>query len=1203
MDELDLEKLKRELDDVSGGSQYDVDDILREAGADTPEVGGEELDQLMQKFGITVEAEQTSETVKLDDAQAEAPSGVHLAAQQTEQLVAQQDEMAQQTAESDPLAEQDALFAQLFTQLDEIEQHPIDDLLEPPTQAMPAEQQTQILHTAAQPDEPEQDEPEQPETADSEPDEPQETADEPDEIDETGEAAGEPPKKGFFARLFGFDEDDEADDIDEADEDEETDEPDEETDEEQPSDEPEKQPGEPIDGEPDAPEQAEQLSDEPAQQSVESDDEAPKRSFFARLFGFDEDEEADEDEEIDETDESDEETDEEQPSDEPEEQIEAQPDEPEEAPDEPEQTDEPEQDEPSAETEDAGVAAFADALAQEAAVGATEETPEPPHPRPEDTPVISEAELEEFLTSVKEEEQQPRASFEQLLRDNGIDVEQERKPKKQTLPEEFPDEETTVYVDVPVRERTEQPDEARQPELFDIEAEQPEPEEPPMPLDDPDWLGLPLEQVCQIAPPLEELRVEGPVMARELARQKDWLMGRIRAYQQEQQAQQEQQPAQADDSETPIHAAEELQAMKEQESEQERDSVFPDGSADKPETEAADRENAQTTEQQTQQVILTLPVRQAHEQEPAQTDEPQTEQKPQPPRKPQPRKSAAKKPARRTAGKRRETWPKEDAPHDVRRAEKHWRMRTQRQAKRSIGVLICALLAVYLSCADDFSLLPLPDSLNYVANPLTALQVLVVLQLAAMVFAYDVIWEGIQAAIHRTPNFSTLVDLALVLNLIHCAVRMASQGEEIPFACMALLALFAQLRVRCSFSATRSYAYKTALNAHQPMGLFYHGGKRPHLVKAPLTDVHDFVEQLVQPDENWKQERVLTVFSVVCAAVLSVIVCTATGDIGRIWYVLAATVTGACQLSLLSAAPMAHKHAARFMAKNGSAVVGRRGAHALASADTVVLTDNDLFPAGTIALQQLELRSSLNDSTALAYAAALAGDSSLGHMLAEEVRTRYGAQMAAHHVVQYADGGIGGQIGGLEVLLGDQAFMAQHGMIVRDVPENGLVLALDRDVAAILVIDYIVPAAQYTAMHALTERHLTILLHTRNQQVTPELVERLYGLKKGTVIVPELEQDRAMQDARYTEGDALCGLLVRDGMLPLSGCVSTAQEQTQLTRIGGVIGVCAAIICMLLMTYLCYVFVPADARPIRMLIYGILWFIPIFFLSNGVGRD
>ena len=106
-------------------------------------------------------------------------------------------------------------------------------------------------------------------------------------------------------------------------------------------------------------------------------------------------------------------------------------------------------------------------------------------------------------------------------------------------------------------------------------------------------------------------------------------------------------------------------------------------------------------------------------------------------------------------------------------------------------------------------------------------------------------------------------------------------------------------------------------------------------------------------------------------------------------------------------------------------------------------------------------------------------------MLAEEVRTRYGAPLVARHVVEDVNGGVSGQVGGIQVLLGDDRYMAEHGIIAREIPEHALVLALDGDVAAVLVIDYQVPAALFNAMQELTERKIHIWLHTRNHQITP----------------------------------------------------------------------------------------------------------------------
>ena len=229
---------------------------------------------------------------------------------------------------------------------------------------------------------------------------------------------------------------------------------------------------------------------------------------------------------------------------------------------------------------------------------------QPPQPRPEDTPVISEDEFAAFMSDVDAEESEQCASFEQLLEDSMEETSDEKQDvlrKKSAMPEEFPDEETTVYVDVPVRKQVLEHPQPRQTELFDVEEalkqkplfersqEQEEPEqepekEPDEPLPEPEWLGKPLEEICKTAPSLEVLRKEGPVMTREVLRCKEWITERIRRYQAEQRGEpyppQPESEPQPEPTMEPIHASEALDEMHEQE-QTEEDSVFPEGSTGK----------------------------------------------------------------------------------------------------------------------------------------------------------------------------------------------------------------------------------------------------------------------------------------------------------------------------------------------------------------------------------------------------------------------------------------------------------------------------------------------------------------------------------------------------------------------------------------------------------------------------------------------
>ena len=824
---------------------------------------------------------------------------------------------------------------------------------------------------------------------------------------------------------------------------------------------------------------------------------------------------------------------------------------------------------------------------------------QPPQPRPEDTPVISEDEFAAFMSDVDAEEPEQCASFEQLLEDSMEETSDEKQKvlrKKPVMPEEFPDEETTVYVDVPVRKQVLEHPQPRQTELFDVEEalkqkplfersqEQEEPEqepeqEPDEPLPEPEWLGKPLEEICKTAPSLEVLRKEGPVMTREVLRCKEWITERIRRYQAEQRGEpyppQPESEPQPEPKMEPIHASEALDEMHEQE-QAEEDSVFPEGSTGKPETEAADQKpsaHESVIEIQASETKTEQPARSAAENTAAD-------------RKQKPKSSAKKKIIRRD-------WTQES---------RVCRLRARNKALRSTILGVLTLICIYISCAADFTILPLPSAMDYASHSGRVLGVFLLLLACALVLAYDVVWDGIRAVLQGSPNFATLADAALLLNILHCCIRLASEGEEIPFACIAMLILFAQLRAQVSEETIKHYTYKVAGAAREPIGIFCRRGKTPHLVKAPLADINTFAAQTAEQEERKRMERLFTLSALAAAVILSVIVCASTGDAGRLIYVLAATVTGSCQVALLSASVMARQSAARRLAHCGAASDSDEGSDKLATTQTVVLTDEDLFPNGSVVLVSLELHSNLNDATALAYAAALTQGSSLGNMLAEEVRTRYGAPLAAHRVLRY-DGGVGGQIGGLQVLLGNERFMTSRGVSVGGITDNALALSLDGSLAAVLTVDYTVPAVLFHAMQKLTEQKTTIWLNSHNQQITPQLVEQLYGLPKGTVVVPELECSRALQNPARVQDARLCALLMRDGLMGIADCICAARAQRKAQRAGVLIGICASIVCMLLMMYLCYAFVPSDAHPIRLLIYMVLCFIPIFFLDNGVGRE
>ena len=1249
MDDLDLEKLKKELHDVSGSSLYDVDQIMEEAGSS--ESGSRaSMEQLLQSLGVQMPEQQEQDTL----------DSLQQASEQTQAMIEEQQEMQQWLKpEEDKEAEQpdeDDVFGSLFAQLGELEREetPTDPRLTEPL--LEPEEEPSLMERLF-PSEPEVQADEEPETQILEPE--VQTNEEPEtQILESEVQIDEEPETQILESDMPtrrMNRHDYEDLIEQAtlrvQQSEEDDEEESETQETVPEQKLNTSNDEAIS------QIVEALSEQPEQAAQEQEEEqTEKQGLLSRLFAPPDvvedavdtdalDEEGRE--EVPEQPEEEPETqmpEPEQPEEEPETQV-PEPEQPEEEleteqeqleqetpkevfaqllddePEESEQPDVPEQPQESEREPEKPKAGIFDRVmdalgfelveegeeapkqpqpsepAQETQPESAQQEPEkqPPQPRPEDTPVISEDEFAAFMSDVDAEESEQCASFEQLLEDSMEETSDEKQDvlrKKPAMPEEFPDEETTVYVDVPVRKQVLEHPQPRQTELFDVEEalkqkplfersqEQEEPEqEPDEPLPEPEWLGKPLEEICKTAPSLEVLRKEGPVMTREVLRCKEWITERIRRYQAEQRGEpyppQPESEPQPEPTMEPIHASEALDEMHEQE-QAEEDSVFPEGSTGKPETEAADQKPS------THESVIEIQASETKTEQPARSAAENTAAD----RKQKPKSSAKKKIIRRD-------WTQES---------RVCRLRARNKALRSTILGVLTLICIYISCAADFTILPLPSAMDYASHSGRVLGVFLLLLACALALAYDVVWDGIRAVLQGSPNFATLADVALLLNILHCCIRLASEGEEIPFACIAMLILFAQLRAQVSEETIKHYTYKVAGAAREPIGIFCRRGKTPHLVKAPLADINTFAAQTTEQEERKRMERLFTLSALAAAVILSVIVCASTGDAGRLIYVLAATVTGSCQVALLSASVMARQSAARRLAHCGAASDSDEGSDKLATTQTVVLTDEDLFPNGSVVLVSLELHSNLNDATALAYAAALTQGSSLGNMLAEEVRTRYGAPLVAHRVLRY-DGGVGGQIGGLQVLLGNERFMTSRGVSVSGMTDNALALSLDGSLAAVLTVDYTVPAVLFHAMQKLTEQKTTIWLNSHNQQITPQLVEQLYGLPKGTVVVPELECSRALQNPARVQDARLCALLMRDGLMGIADCICAARAQRKAQRAGVLIGICASIVCMLLMMYLCYAFVPSDAHPIRLLIYMVLCFIPIFFLDNGVGRE
>ena len=152
-----------------------------------------------------------------------------------------------------------------------------------------------------------------------------------------------------------------------------------------------------------------------------------------------------------------------------------------------------------------------------------------------------------------------------------------------------------------------------------------------------------------------------------------------------------------------------------------------------------------------------------------------------------------------------------------------------------------------------------------------------------------------------------------------------------------------------------------------------------------------------------------------------------TKDQGRFVYTFSALLTAASQIGLPTAVAFGSVNTTRRLIRDDAALAGLASAVRLSNASQVVMTEEDLFPAGSILIDDsVDIRGVMQMDDVLAYAAAVEGDGAVGRVLKEKIHQRYGDQIAAHDHVHYENGGNGARIGDREVLFGTAAFACRR---------------------------------------------------------------------------------------------------------------------------------------------------------------------------------
>ena len=552
-------------------------------------------------------------------------------------------------------------------------------------------------------------------------------------------------------------------------------------------------------------------------------------------------------------------------------------------------------------------------------------------------------------------------------------------------------------------------------------------------------------------------------------------------------------------------------------------------------------------------------------------EEPQQRQKPEPPPEPEPDSDEAF------------------------RAEK----RRAKHLRRALTVLtfpVAALLA--LAILDGLGYMPAAWMESAMLRALVPCGVL----LLAAILAADV-WKYAFREVkggHVTSALGALL-LTLAVSFDGIVSAAVTQDGHAPFAATAALLIWMELWALLLRAETRREAFQ----------LVNVGGEPPYV--ASCVDVGlckqkgrlaGFYHMTDKPDPARRWQWYLTPLLLSAATVLAAVVCLTGRCMERFLWVWSAHLTVALPLSLPLTAALPLQRLQHRLTRGGSALAGYAGAPALSRSRQLLVTENDLFPTGTVAFNGYKVYGEERIKM-LSYAAGMAQEahSQLAPLFRQQLAAEGGFSARVDDLRFCEEGGVTGTIRGETVAMGSAYFMRKQKVpLPHDLKlQTGVFLAVDGVLGAIFVIKYQPSRNVDWALRALRRAGLRPVLAVRSGNVTPGLLKRKFGFD-GKPVYPNVSARLALSDVMEQRGKIPNAVIYREGLMPLAEAVIGSRRLRSVVRTGIWLCYLGAVVGLLLTYYLTSVGSYGTLSPLYMLGFLVLWLLPALLLSGLAKR-
>ena len=494
-----------------------------------------------------------------------------------------------------------------------------------------------------------------------------------------------------------------------------------------------------------------------------------------------------------------------------------------------------------------------------------------------------------------------------------------------------------------------------------------------------------------------------------------------------------------------------------------------------------------------------------------------------------------------------------------------------------------------------------------VSLPLEA-GVSVLLTLAVMIAALDVVTAGLRQLADLRPGAEALASLSAILACVDGVLVLFGRGDNLPFCAIGGVALtFALWGERLTCTALRR-TFRTAASSKEPTILtseVLSDRGDTGLLRTDRGTTEGIVRRSESQDMCRSAYAAAAPFLMLGALVLS-IAASIGGQGSHFLHTLSALLSVSASFAAFISFPLPYSLASRHLRNTGAALAGFQGCADIGRTRRIVISDEDLFPPGTMKFSEINVQEGVFLGKAVSSTAALicAAGSGVSSLFRELVERRGYHIPPLDQFALHEGGGLSGIVGGERVLVGSAGFMNLMGIRLPQnlKSKNAICTAIGGELVAVFVIEYIPVTSVQEALVTLMRGRTQTIFAIRDFNITPLMIRQLFRMPTDNFNFPSFRERYQIGGGTVSDAAPVNAVITRGGMLPMVEAAEAGRKLYATCRTGTILSLIGTVIGMIILFLLCRAGSFDTASVGNVLSFLILWALPVVILSFGQNR-